>query len=367
MTNQNAIPKPIKCLLIAPADPLTGRLRAGPLRRYSYPPAGVRYKLRTDRFTYPPAGGHYELSPANVSIAVTRFLLEHVVPFPQQRYDLIHSFFWDIRTYKVPWIHETDQSFGQFIGGYSKVKSSIRIKAAELFSTYLNTCKCRGVITWSEWAKRGYVQDGVDRSKVFVIPPSFEQVSDRKPHEGTNMLFIGRDYARKGGQTAVRVYEVLKNEFSNIRLLYVGKVGDNKIAAQMKRDPRIRYLPSVSGSVLEEQIFPVSDLFFLPTRADAFAISVVEAMSRGIPVVASNVCALPEIVENGVSGLLSAPDEVNEFARNITALLGNPPRMRRMGEEARKRVELLFGRERTNRSLRDLYVNALRLRTELRA
>jgi glycosyltransferase involved in cell wall biosynthesis len=361
MIQQQVISEPIKCLLVAPADPLTGRLRAGPLRRYSHPPAGVRYELRTDRFSYPASAGHYRLSPANVGIAAARFLMEHAVPLRQHGYDLIHSFFWDVHRYEIPWVHESDQAFGQFMGGYSTVMSSIRTKAVELFSAYLSTWRCKAVIAWSEWAKRGYVQDGVDPSKICVIPPSFEQVFDRKRHEGLNILFIGRDYVRKGGKIAVEVFEALK-EFSNARLLYVGKVDDKKIVARMKEERRISYFPSVSSLLLESRIFPVSDLFFLPTRADAFAISVVEAMSRGIPVIASNVCALPEIVENGVSGLLSPPDDRCGFARNIATLLADAHRMKRMGEEARKRVELLFGKERTNRSLMDVYVNALKLR-----
>jgi glycosyltransferase involved in cell wall biosynthesis len=359
MIRQEAIPEPIKCLLIAPMDPLTGRLRVGPLKRYSHPPSGVKYSLRTDRLTYPTAAGQYKLSPLNLSIAAARFLTEHAVPFRQRGYDLIHSFFWDVRVYEIPWIHESDQAFGQFMEGYASARGFMRTIAVDLFSLHLNASQCRAVIAWSEWAKRGYIEDGVDPSKIFVIPPSFEQVFGKKRHEGKNILFIGRDYVRKGGRVALEVFEALK-EFPDARLIYVGQVADEEIATRIKRNRRIRYFPSVSRSVLENQIFPISDLFFLPTRADAFAISVVEAMSRGIPVVASNVCALPEILQNGVSGLLSPPDEFSAFKRNITSLLVDANRMRRMGEEARKRVGGLFGIDRTNRSLRELYAKCLR-------
>ena len=292
--------------------------------------------------------------------------MEHAVPLRQRGYDLVHSFFWDdVRRYEIPWIHESDQAFGQFVRGYSTVSRAIGTKAVELFSAYLNAWKCKAVIAWSEWAKRGHIQDGVEPSKISVIPPPFEQVFDRKRHEGMNVLFIGRDYVRKGGRVVVEVFEALK-EFSEARLLYVGKVDDKKIVVRMKGDPRIRYFPSVSSLVLETRIFPVTDLFFLPTLADAFAISVVEAMSRGIPVVASNVCALPEIVENGVSGLLSPMDDLCGFERNIAALLGDVHRMRRMGKRPGNVSSLSLGEKRTTRSLRDVYVNTLRLGTQPR-
>jgi glycosyltransferase involved in cell wall biosynthesis len=365
MNQQQVNFEPIKCLLIAPADPLTGRLRAGPLRRYNHPPPGVTYGLRTDRFTYPPTAGHYRLSPANVAMAAARFLAEHAIPLRHHGYDLIHSFFWDVRRYEIPWVHESDQGFGQFLEGYSTISSSIRTKAVELFSIYLNTLKCKAVIAWSEWARMGYISDGVDPSKISVIPPSFGQIYDRRRHEGINILFIGRDFVRKGGKVALEAFETLK-EFSNTRLLYVGKIDDKRIVTRMKANRRIHYFPRISSLELEGQIFPVSDLFFLPTRADAFAISVVEAMSRGIPVVASNICALPEIVENGVSGILSRPDEPNLFARNIAALLSDGNRMVHMGKEARRRVELLFGKERTESPLREAYVNAVKPESRLR-
>jgi glycosyltransferase involved in cell wall biosynthesis len=347
-------------------DPLTGRLRAGPLRRYGHPPHGVTYRLRTDKLSYPSTAGHYKLSPMNLGIAAARFLGEHAVPFGQRQYDLIHSFFWDLRVYEVPWVHESDQSFGQFMEGYASARGFIRTVAVDLFSFHLNAGLCRAVITWSEWAKKGYVQDGVDPSKIFVIPPSFEQVFDRKQHEEKNILFIGRDYVRKGGHIALEAFEALKEDFPNVQLLYVGKIEDTKITKRIKGNNRIRYFPSVSRSVLENEIFPISDLFFLPTRADAFAISVVEAMSRGIPVVASNLGALPEILENDISGLLSPPNDLSSFTRNIAKLLGNANRMKRMGEAVRKRVGLLFGIERTNRSLRQVYEKSLNLGTKLK-
>jgi glycosyltransferase involved in cell wall biosynthesis len=359
MIQQQATSEAIKCLLIAPMDPLTGRLRAGPLRRFRHPPHGVTYSLRTDRLTYPPTAGQYKLSPLNVSIAAARFLAEHAVPFRQRGYDLIHSFFWDLRVYEIPWIHESDQALGQFMEGYASARGFIRTMAVDLFSLHLNASQCRAVITWSEWAKRGYIQDGVDPSKIFVIHPPFEQIFDRKRHKGKNILFIGRDYIRKGGRVALEVFEALK-EFPNAHLLYVGKVDDEEMVRRIRRNRRIRYFPSVSRSVLETQIFPISDLLLLPTRADAFAISVVEAMSRGIPVVASNVCALPEILEKGVSGLLSPPDDLWAFVRNAAGLLGDANRMRRMGEEARKRVRHSFGVERVNRSLKAVYANSLK-------
>jgi glycosyltransferase involved in cell wall biosynthesis len=340
-------------------DPLTGRLRAGPLGRYRNPPSGIRYSLRTDRLTYPSAAGQYKLSPLNLGIAAARFLTEHALPFHQRGYDLIHSFFWDVRVYEIPWIHESDQAFGQFMEGYASAHGFIKTISVELFSFHLNASSCKAVVTWTEWAKRGYVQDGVDPSKIFVIPPAFRQVFDRKRHKGKNILFIGRDYIRKGGRVALEVFEAL-SEFPNAHLLYVGKVDDEGMVRRIRRNRRIRYFPSVSRSVLETQIFPISDLFLLPTRADAFAISVVEAMSRGIPVVASNVCALPEILEKGVSGLLSPPDDLWAFVRNVAGLLGDASRMRRMGEEARKRVRRSFEVERVNRSLKVVYANSLK-------
>jgi glycosyltransferase involved in cell wall biosynthesis len=63
-----------------------------------------------------------------------------------------------------------------------------------------------------------------------------------------------------------------------------------------------------------------------------------EAMSSGLPVVASHLSGIPELVEHGVSGLLCAPGDAAALAAALRALHANPPLRWRMGENGRRRV-----------------------------
>ena len=159
------------------------------------------------------------------------------------------------------------------------------------------------MVVWSNWAKK-VIDDGVDGKKVKVIPPAFTTSRNKIGHDTTNILFLGRDYHRKGGDVALRVFENLKKSFENIHLTFIGRIVEKEMLERVKRDKSISYYEYVSKRDLHENIFPTTDIFLLPTVAEAYGMSIVEALSKGIPVVTSNISAIPEVVEDGVSGYL---------------------------------------------------------------
>jgi glycosyltransferase involved in cell wall biosynthesis len=198
----------------------------------------------------------------------------------------------------------------------------------------------------------------VQISKIHVIPPPFPVINDRRDHNGQNILFIGRDYVRKGGETVLDVFEKLTG-FPDVRLIYVGKVEDERALQRIRTNRQITHYPRPSDSFLKAEVFPVSDIFFLPTRADAFVASIPEAMGRGIPVVASNISALPEIVEQGASGYLADQGDSDQLAMWLARLLENPERRRKMGELAQDFIKRHFSRDKLDIALMRVYESAL--------
>jgi glycosyltransferase involved in cell wall biosynthesis len=87
---------------------------------------------------------------------------------------------------------------------------------------------------------------------------------------------------------------------------------------------------------------------------EAFGLAVVEAMAQGKPVVASRVGGIPELVRDGVDGLLVPPGRPEALARALAQLLADPLRARRMGRAARKAVRGRFGLEEKLRRVLDL-------------
>ena len=96
---------------------------------------------------------------------------------------------------------------------------------------------------------------------------------------------------------------------------------------------------------LQEEMSPVyeqTDVLLLPTRRDSFPRVVMEAMCRGIPVVATRVDGIPEMVEDGVTGFLVPAEDVDGFAAAAKRLLANEPLRRQMGAAGRERAKELF-------------------------
>ena len=345
----------LKCLLISPADPLTRRPRAGPLRRYLHPPPGVVYTHVTDRISVPTSTGRYAFSPVNIGLAAVKFALEHALPLDESHASIVHTFFWDVRRFTIPWVHESDQSLGQYLTGYNNIGGFVKKALTEGYSSYLNSRGCAGVVTWTRWAKAGFEEDGVDPERVSVIPPPFRAISDRRRHEGCNVLFIGRDYLRKGGDVMLRAFG--RVDSPGCRLFYVGEA-DARGSKLIRDDHRIARLDRPSSRALSDEVWPVTDVLALPTRADAFAMTVAEAMSRGIPVVTSSIPSIAEVVEDGVSGFLAPVGDEQRFVERLGRLCGDPALRARVGSSAQKRVETLFSPSLLGRRMLDVYRRA---------
>jgi glycosyltransferase involved in cell wall biosynthesis len=89
-------------------------------------------------------------------------------------------------------------------------------------------------------------------------------------------------------------------------------------------------------------LMSVADVFLLPSRQESFGLAALEAMACGVPVVASDVGGLPEVVEHGVSGFLHPLDALDEMAASALSVLTDADRGRRVGAAARRRVEERF-------------------------
>ena len=102
-----------------------------------------------------------------------------------------------------------------------------------------------------------------------------------------------------------------------------------------------------------------TDVFCLPSLQQGLGATMLEAMARGRPVVASGVGGIDTVVEDGVTGLIVPPGECVPIAEKVCALLANPDAARRIGAAARDAVHARFGVGRMVAETAALYRDAL--------
>jgi N-acetyl-alpha-D-glucosaminyl L-malate synthase BshA len=144
----------------------------------------------------------------------------------------------------------------------------------------------------------------------------------------------------------VRIFHELQRSVP-ARLVFVGDGPDRPEAAHLAAELGIRDRVVFLGkqdSVAE--LLACADLFLLPSASESFGLSALEAMSAGVPVVASAAGGLLEVVESGVSGVLAPVGDVAGMAAAAVEILRDPARWERMSRDARRLASERFGVDR---------------------
>jgi len=125
--------------------------------------------------------------------------------------------------------------------------------------------------------------------------------------------------------------------------------------------PRARNLVDLGRVGWDEmpELYRSNDILISPTVREGFGLAIAEAMACGLPVVASNCSAVPELVDDGKGGFLCPVGDVGAFAEKINLLAHNPDLRRQMGEYNRAKVETMFTLERMVSEYRELFESLL--------
>lgn len=344
----------IRCLIQADYDPITGKLRRAAHLRTSYPPQRVRYILPS-KVNYPKRLGHYTADPLSIPHLIARFFSE---PKDTIEADLEHVFFLKRATCRFPVVFENDQSPGQFLEGYLGFKGRIKKQMIKLFTSLSNMERSKAVIVWSEWAKRGFVDDGFSDDLLHIIPPPIPLPAERADLSSKNLLFIGRDYSRKGGELAIRAFLSLCKRYEDMKMTYVGKIDDIALKREAESTKRFEHHENPSDTELFRHIYPSASIFVLPTKREAFGISILEAMSFGLPVIATRLPAIQELVKEDFNGF-TVEGGYEEFKERIEVLLSSERLRSKMGDNARSFVKIEFDPTKIANMVKAVYYSVL--------
>jgi glycosyltransferase involved in cell wall biosynthesis len=188
-----------------------------------------------------------------------------------------------------------------------------------------------GLVGWSNWVKASFVEDyGFREENVAVIPPGVDldafAAGDRS-HEIPRLLFVGGDFERKGGRLLLDVFR--RRLKGRAELILVTR-------DDVQPEPGVRVHRNVKANSPElRELYATSDVFVLPTLADCFSLVCMEALAASLPVVATNVGGIPDIVLEGRTGHLLNPGDENALGDALESLVSEPALRRTMGETGR--------------------------------
>lgn len=157
-------------------------------------------------------------------------------------------------------------------------------------------------------------------SNVSATPPALQN----DDYGNRTIVFVGIDWHRKGGPTLLQAFDLVLRQMPEARLIIVG-------CQPAVSHPRIEVTGRVEPLEVQRHLARAS-VFCLPTRIEPFGIAAVEAFSHRLPVVASHLGALPDLVHEGQSGHLVPPDDAPALAAALLDLLADPEKCRRFAE-----------------------------------
>lgn len=215
------------------------------------------------------------------------------------------------------------------------------------------------VVLSESWA--AYYRPLLARGEPVVVPNPAAvpaAVPDRtRPREEPVILCLGRLCAAKGTYDLLDAMPRILDRIPGVRLHLGGDGETAAVAARLAAVPwgeRVRLLGWVSGADKDRELAAAA-LFVQPSHAEGLPMALLEAMGWGLPVVATPVGAVPQVVEDGVSGRLVPAGDPAALAAAVADLLADPAGAAALGAAARVSVAGRFERSRVQRRLGAVY------------
>jgi len=261
----------------------------------------------------------------------------------RQRYDVLHvnthsiSFGLGRAMREIPTVLSADSSVWAFhaLGNWRRVRRYSRSLLAPSIALERRALRrARLVLAWTEWARERLLEEAPDANVVYHSPgidlARFTPAS-AEPSGPPSVLFVGARFAQKGGHDLI---EALRPHLDQ---------GD-VVLDVVTREP-VPPHPGIRVHEVEQheprlvELYQQAAIFCLPTHADTMGFANLEAMACGKPVVATNVTAIPELLDHGRTGVIVPAGDPASLRSALESLLGDPDRARELGALARQRCE----------------------------
>lgn len=194
-----------------------------------------------------------------------------------------------------------------------------------------------------------------------VVVPNYVGLPSSLPHggvhDGIRVVFLGALGRRKGIFDLLPAYKQAIARVPAMKLFLGGNGELAEVAAVISRlqlGSSVEMLGWVCGEQ-KAQLLGSADIFVLPSYNEGLPMSVLEAMSFGVAIISTRVGGIPELVREGIDGLLIEPGDVAGLAAGLTRLAKEPALRTRMGQAARRRIQSDFSASTVLSRLEALY------------
>ncbi len=228
----------------------------------------------------------------------------------------------------------------------------------------------------SEAVGNGLTADGVDPSRIVVIPNGVDTAALRETasrdacvtlaETSRRVGFVGRLEKVKGCEFFIRAAALLAADHPDARFVVAGtgsRAGELRaLAAELGLGDTVDFVGYVESA---PGLLAALDVVVVPSLSEASGLTAIEALALNVPVVASRVGGLPEVVLDGVTGLLAPPGDAGAIAGAVRRLLGDPALARSLAAAGAQRVEERFALDQMVEGYVGLYAELAVLRPPL--
>lgn len=177
------------------------------------------------------------------------------------------------------------------------------------------------------------------------------------------ILYLGRMVPEKGQAILLQAVALLAKRSQSVKVILAGdgpsRPGLERIAEQLGIASRSSF-PGVVGQEQIQALYASAAIFCLPSFAEGVPCVLMEAMAMGLPVVSTRIAGIPELIDDGHTGLLVAPGRPDELADALQLLLNDPSLCSQMGSSGRQKVIGEFTTEKSAEQLYALFERELR-------
>lgn len=223
----------------------------------------------------------------------------------------------DLSVSYVKYLSEQNNEIFGF-SGFASISTASINKRYQIQNKYYKDCK--GIFTMGKWLEKDLIERcGLPEDKVHHVGGGinldYKLISPGI--KGNNkILFVGRDFKRKGGYIVYEAFKILKNKIPNVELHIAGP---NQNPINNPVDGYFYYGDSDHNKLSE--LFNMCDIFCMPSYFEAYGLVFIEALVYGLPCIGRNAYEMPYFIKDNENGLLLNNDNPNELAQLMGKLL----------------------------------------------